>query len=152
MSSNNFRPTTPLIAADTIIELVDENNEIGIVLIERKNPPYGWAIPGGFVDVGETIEQAAVREAKEEVCLDVKLCCLLGLYSDPSRDDRGHTATAIYIATANGLPQAADDAKNVAVFPLDQFPAKLAFDHTQVLQDYLNYKNTGKVKALYLVN
>ncbi len=148
MSSENFRPTTPLIAADAIIELLDENNQPGIVLIERKNPPYGWAIPGGFVDVGETIEQAAVREAKEEVCLDVSLVCLLGLYSDPARDNRGHTATAIYIATATGIPQAADDAKKVAVFSLDNLPAKLAFDHAQVLQDYISYKKTAKVKAI----
>lgn len=148
MSSENYRPVTPLIAADVIIELVDKNSETGIVLIERKNPPYGWAIPGGFVDVGETIEQAAVREAKEEVCLDVTLVCLLGLYSDPARDNRGHTATAIYVATAAGIPEAADDAKNVAVFSLDVLPEVLAFDHAKVLQDYLNYKKTGKVKDI----
>lgn len=145
---NNFRPTTPLIAADAIIELLDENNQIGIVLIERKNPPYGWAIPGGFVDVGETIEQAAIRESKEEVCLDVELICLLGLYSDPARDERGHTATAVYVAKASGAPQAADDAKNVAVFNINALPTNLAFDHDKVLQDYLHYKNTGTVKSL----
>ena len=148
MTKNNFRPTTPLIAADAIIEIVDADNKLGIVLIERKNPPYGWAIPGGFVDVGETIEQAAIREAKEEVCLDVNLTCLLGLYSDPKRDNRGHTATAVYVATATGTPQAADDAKNVAVFQLNSLPNELAFDHAIVLQDYLNYKNTGTVKSL----
>lgn len=149
MTENNFRPITPLLAADAIIELVDENNQPGIVLIERKNPPYGWAIPGGFVDVGETLEHAAVREAKEEVCLDVTLTCLLGLYSDPARDARGHTATAVYVATATGVPQAADDAKNVQVFNLDDLPVNLAFDHNEVLQDYLRYKNTGAVKSLY---
>lgn len=149
MTENNVRPTTPLLAADAIIEMVDENNRSGIVLIERKNPPYGWAIPGGFVDVGETIEHAAIREAKEEVCLDVTLTCLLGLYSDPARDKRGHTATAIYIATASGVPQAADDAKNVKVFSLDALPENLAFDHDEVLQDYLRYKNSGAVKSLY---
>lgn len=149
MTENNFRPTTPLLAADAIIEIVDENNGLGIVLIERKNPPYGWAIPGGFVDVGETIEHAAIREAKEEVCLDVTLTCLLGLYSDPARDKRGHTATAIYVATACGIPQAADDAKNVNVFSLDALPENLAFDHDEVLQDYLRYKNSGAVKPLY---
>lgn len=145
---NNFRPITPLIAADAIIELLDENNQIGIVLIERKNPPYGWAIPGGFVDVGETIEQAAIRESKEEVCLDVELICLLGLYSDPARDERGHIATAVYVAKASGAPQAADDAKNVAVFNINTLPTNLAFDHDKVLQDYLHYKNTGTVKSL----
>ncbi len=147
MTKNNFRPVTPLLAADAIIELTDENNQTGIVLIERKNPPYGWAIPGGFVDVGETVEQAAIREAKEEVCLDVKLECLLGLYSDPMRDTRGHTATAIYIATAKGTPKAADDAKNVAVFNINALPTELAFDHAKVLQDYLRYKKSNKVKA-----
>lgn len=148
MSTENYRPVTPLIAADTIIELRDNGNQLGIVLIERMNPPYGWALPGGFVDVGETIEQAAIREAKEEVCLDVTLSCLLGLYSDPARDSRGHTATAIYVASASGAPQAADDAKNVAVFGLDDLPEVLAFDHAKVLQDYLRYKKTAQVKAI----
>ncbi len=85
------RPTTPLIAADTIMELHDRS-ENPIVLIERKNPPFGWAIPGGFVDIGETLEQAAIREAKEETRLDVTLTILLGIYSNPTRDPRGHTA------------------------------------------------------------
>lgn len=149
MTDNNFKPITPLLAADAIIELVNEDNQISIVLIERKNPPYGWAIPGGFVDVGETVEHAAIREAKEEVCLDVKLTCLLGVYSDPARDTRGHTVTAIYVATANGIPQAADDAKSVKIFNIDALPINLAFDHDAVLKDYLNYKNTGSVKSLY---
>lgn len=147
--TKNIRPTTPLLAADAIIELQDENNQTGIVLIERKNPPYGWAIPGGFVDVGETVEQAAIREAKEEVCLDVSLTCLLGVYSDPARDARGHTVTAIYIATATGIPQAADDAKNVKIFNIDALPTQLAFDHDDVLKDYLDYKKNGSVKSLY---
>ena len=147
-SKKNQRPVTPLLAADTIIEVESEEEQPGIVLIERKNPPYGWAIPGGFVDVGETVEQAAVREAKEEVCLDVKLECLLGLYSDPRRDPRGHTVTAVYIAHAKGKPQAADDARNVAVFNINTVPAELAFDHNKVLQDYWYYKKTGKVKSL----
>ena len=149
MPDNNFKPITPLLAADAIIELVNEDNQISIVLIERKNPPYGWAIPGGFVDVGETLEHAAIREAKEEVCLDVKLSCLLGVYSDPARDTRGHTATAIYVSTANGIPQAADDAKSVKIFNIDALPTNLVFDHDAVLKDYLNYKNTGSVKLLY---
>ena len=149
MTANNFKPITPLLAADAIIELVNEDNQIGIVLIERKNPPYGWAIPGGFVDVGETIEHAAIREAKEEVCLDIKLTCLLGVYSDPARDARGHTVTAIYVATAIGIPEAADDAKSVQIFNIDALPTNLAFDHDTVLKDYLNYKNTGSVKSLY---
>jgi len=143
----NFRPTTPLLAADAIIELTDKPGR-PIVLIERKNPPYGWAIPGGFVDVGERLEVAAIREAKEEVCLDVTLKALLGLYSDPKRDDRGHTVTAVYIAEATGEPRAADDAKNLDIFDLDNLPEQLAFDHAQVLEDYRLFRETGQVTAL----
>ena len=97
------KPITPLLAADAIIELADYPGR-PIVLIERLNPPFGWAIPGGFVDVGETLEQAAVREAKEETGLEVKLKTLLGIYSNPQRDPRGHTVTAVYIAEADGTP------------------------------------------------
>ena len=143
----NFRPTTPLLAADAIIELTDKPGR-PIVLIERKNPPYGWAIPGGFVDVGERLEVAAIREAKEEVCLDVTLKALLGLYSNPKRDDRGHTVTAVYIAEATGEPRAADDAKNLDIFDLDNLPEQLAFDHAQVLEDYRLFRETGQVTAL----
>jgi len=141
------RPVTPLLAADAIIELTDQPGR-PIVLIERANPPYGWAIPGGFVDVGETLEHAAIREAKEEVCLDVTLKALLGVYSDPARDNRGHTVTAIYVAEATGTPKAADDAKNLAVFMLDQLPAPLAFDHAEVLEDYRHFRENGAVTPL----
>lgn len=144
---SNYRPTTPLLAADAIIELKDKPNR-PIVLIERKNPPYGWAIPGGFVDVGERLEVAAIREAKEEVCLDVELKALLGMYSDPKRDDRGHTVTAVYVAEASGDPQAADDAKNLQIFNIDDLPAKLAFDHAQVLEDYRKFREKGEVTTL----
>lgn len=143
----NYRPETPLIAADTIIELVDQPNR-PIVLIERKNPPFGWAIPGGFVDVGERLETAAIREAKEEVCLEVTLKALLGMYSDPKRDDRGHTVTAVYVAEAKGMPQAADDAKNLAIFEMDKIPEQLAFDHAQVLEDYRKFRESGQVTEL----
>lgn len=143
----NYRPTTPLLAADAIIELADKPNR-PIVLIERKNPPYGWAIPGGFMDVGERLEDAAIREMKEEVCLDVTLKALLGMYSDPKRDDRGHTVTAVYVAEATGEPQAADDAKNLQIFDIDDLPTELAFDHAQVLEDYRVFRKTGKVTAL----
>ena len=145
----NYRPVTPLIAADAIIELTDKPNR-PIVLIERKNPPYGWAIPGGFMDVGERLETAAIREAKEEVCLDVNLKALLGMYSDPKRDDRGHTVTAVYVAEATGEPQAADDAKNLKLFTLDNLPDELAFDHAQVLDDYRKFRETGQVTALQI--
>ena len=144
----NYRPVTPLLAADAIIELTDKPN-CPIVLIERKNPPYGWAIPGGFMDVGERLEGAAIREMKEEVCLDVTLKALLGMYSDPKRDDRGHTVTAVYVAEATGEPQAADDAKNLHIFDIDELPTELAFDHAQVLEDYRVFRKTGKVTKLH---
>lgn len=129
------RPVTPLLAADIIIELVDQP-ERPIVLIKRKNPPYGWAIPGGFVDVGETVEHAACREMKEEVGLDVSITGLLGVYSRPDRDPRGHTVTVIYTGEASGRPVAADDAADVGTFYRDTLPAPLAFDHDEVLADY----------------
>ncbi|NOQ13630.1 MAG: NUDIX domain-containing protein [Methyloprofundus sp.] len=141
------KPITPLLAADAIIELTDLPGR-PIVLIERANPPFGWAIPGGFVDVGEIIEQAAVREAREEVSLEVQLIALLGIYSDPARDTRGHTVTAVYITEAAGSPIAADDAKNCQVFNIDELPEPLAFDHAQVLNDYIKFRQTGQVTAL----
>ena len=141
------KPVTPLLAADAVIELTDAPGR-PIVLIERANPPFGWAIPGGFVDVGEIVEAAAVREAKEEVSLDISLIALLGIYSDPSRDNRGHTVTAVYVAEASGMPKAADDAKNCRCFNLDALPEPLAFDHAQVLADYKKYRETGRVALL----
>lgn len=141
------RPVTPQIAADAIIELTDRPGS-PIVLIKRKNPPYGWAIPGGFVDVGESVERAAIREAKEETGLDVSLLCLLGCYSDPERDSRGHTASLIYIAQATGEPVAADDAAEVAVFNPENIDIELAFDHAQIIQDYLYYRIHGKAPPL----
>jgi 8-oxo-dGTP diphosphatase len=142
------KPITPLLAADAIIELTDFPGR-PIVLIERANPPYGWAIPGGFVDVGEIVEQAAIREAQEEVGLSVRLIALLGIYSDPVRDSRGHTVTAVYVAEAPGMPVAADDAKNCRLFSLDELPEPLVFDHAQVLADYRKYRETGQVALLH---
>lgn len=143
------RPNTPALAADIIIELADKPGR-PIVLIERKYAPHGWAIPGGFVDVGERLERAAVREAKEETHLDVRLTALLGCYSDPARDPRGHTVTAVYVAEARGEPEARDDAKHLGVFPLDALPAPLAFDHAQVLDDYRRFRTSGAVAPLRL--
>jgi len=140
-------PITPNLAADTIIELIDEP-DTPIVLIQRKNPPEGWAIPGGFVDVGERLEQAAIREAREETSLDVRLKVLLGVYSDPKRDPRGHTITAVYIAQATGKPTAQDDALKVDIFAFDRLPKPLAFDHSQVLADYWRYRKAGLVAPI----
>jgi 8-oxo-dGTP diphosphatase len=141
------RPVTPQIAADVIVELIDRPGR-PIILIERLYPPHGWAIPGGFVDIGETVEHAARREALEEIGLEVRLEALLGIYSDPSRDNRGHTVTAVYVATASGQPVAADDAKTVKIADIDDLPAPLVFDHAQVLTDYLRYRDTGQVTPL----
>lgn len=136
-------PMTPPIAADTIIELIDRPGR-PIVLIERKNPPPGWAIPGGFVDVGESVEQAARREAQEETALDVTLVALLGVYSDPRRDPRGQTVSVVYRCEARGTPRAQDDAAAVGIFSPDRLPANLAFDHDRILADYLTFRQTGK--------
>ncbi len=139
-------PVTPALTTDIIIELVDRSGH-PIVLIERRFPPLGWALPGGFVDVGETVERAAVREALEETALAVTLKVLLGVYSNPARDPRRHTASAVYVAHARGEPRAQDDAKNVGVFTLDRLPETLCFDHTRILADYQVYQETGRLPA-----
>lgn len=135
-------PRTPALAADIVIELVDRPDR-PIVLIERLNPPYGWALPGGFVDVGEPVPAAAVREAAEETGLQVTLVQLLGCYSDPNRDPRGHTASVVYVGQAEGTPLAADDAREVRVFAIAEFPNPLAFDHAAILRDYLRWRERG---------
>lgn len=136
------RPVTPQLTADVIIEmpLLDDKP---IILIERKYEPFGWAIPGGFVEVGETIAAAARREALEETTLDVELDVLLGIYSNPKRDFRGHTACAVFIGNASGRPEAADDAKDIALFDPFNVDVDLVFDHRQILEDYCKYRRDG---------
>jgi 8-oxo-dGTP diphosphatase len=133
-----FTPRTPYLTVDGIIELYEGERFRGIVLIERKNPPLGLALPGGFVDVGESVETALVREMKEETTLDVKIVRLLGVYSDPARDPRFHTASVVFVARAQGEPRGEDDAKEAKVYALDAIPFDaLVFDHAQILRDYL---------------
>lgn len=122
----------PIPTVDIIIEIESK----GIVLIKRKNPPYGWAIPGGFVDYGESLEEAAFREAKEETNLDVELARQFHTYSDPKRDPRHHTISTIYIAKGKGIPKAQDDAAEIGIFTESNLPADIAFDHRSILREY----------------
>lgn len=119
------------------------HHENRIILIHRKHPPHGWALPGGFVDEGEKVEHAAIREAKEETGLDVTLQDLLYVYSDPKRDTRQHTMSVVFTATAEGEAAAADDADDLAYFDLDNLP-KLVFDHAQIISDFILFRDTGK--------
>lgn len=130
---------TPYAATDGIIRLFDKEGIFkGIVLIERKNPPYGLALPGGFVDIGESCEEALVREMKEETTLDVTIESLLGVYSDPKRDPRFHTLSCTYVCRATGTPVGADDARKAFVYRLDEIPMeKLCFDHARIIGDFL---------------
>ena len=124
----------PIPTVDVIIEIGSK----GVVLIKRKNPPYGWAIPGGFVDYGESLEQAAVREAKEETSLNVKLVRQFHTYSDPKRDPRHHSISTVYIAKAKGIPKAKDDALEIGIFDQTNLPDEIAFDHRLILKEYFN--------------
>jgi 8-oxo-dGTP diphosphatase len=139
------RPICPPIAADVIVEI---NRRI--VFIQRKNFPTGWAFPGGFVDFGETVEAAAIREMREEISLDVRLHTLLGVYSRPDRDPRGQTVTVVYVGTAIGEPHGADDAREARLFAPEAAPAPLAFDHAEILADYLRFRQSGKFPAPWL--
>ena len=135
-----YRNPTPTV--DLIIELVDQPNR-PIVLIQRLNPPVGWALPGGFIDYGESAETAAVREAAEETNLTVELIEQFQVYSDPERDRRQHTLSIVYIALAKGKPQAGDDAQMTGVFDVWELPQNLCFDHDRILQDYCRYRHYG---------
>jgi len=131
----------PLPTVDLIIEIRLPDSRVGLVLIERKNPPLGWALPGGFVEYGETLEEAAVREAKEETSLEVRLVQQFHTYSDPSRDPRFHTISTVFIATAVGLPQGGDDASKARVFSREEITFPLAFDHSRILKDYFSWRD-----------
>ena len=124
----------PFPTVDIIIETGKQKG--GIVLIKRKNPPFGWALPGGFVDYGESLESAAKREAEEETSLKVELLYQLGAYSDPSRDPRHHTISVVFVGRATGMPKAADDAIDVGIFDRHSLPNPMAFDHKEILRDY----------------
>ena len=136
-----LRPETPLLTVDVIIQMNDHPGRI--VLIERRHEPLGWALPGGFVDVGETIEQAAVREAFEETGLAVTLTALLGVYSDPARDPRGHTCSVVFLGEAWGQASAGDDAANAGIFDPAE-PPPLAFDHQRIIEDFLRFRDHGE--------
>jgi 8-oxo-dGTP diphosphatase len=134
------RPQTPLLAVDVIVEM---GTPARVVLVRRRHPPPGWAIPGGFVDVGETLAQAARRELREETALQVELTELLGCYSDPARDPRGHTVTVVFLGRARGEPRAGDDAGEVSLFDPAALP-DMAFDHAQIIADYRELRRSGR--------
>ncbi len=136
----DYRNPAPTV--DIIITLTDKPQQ-PIVLVERRFAPLGWAIPGGFVDYGESLETAAKREAMEETGLDVQLMDLLYVYSDPSRDARQHTISAVFLAEATGMPHADDDAKAVGLFYEWSLPEIICFDHRQILQDFWHLRRYG---------
>ena len=138
MTFKNLFPTV-----DIIIE-----NMAGIVLIERANPPFGWAIPGGFVDYGESLEDAARREALEETGLSIELLCQFHTYSDPSRDTRQHNISTVFIAKADGIPKAGSDAKQAQVFIAP--PQPMVFDHAKILEDYFQWLKNGRSERIQI--
>jgi ADP-ribose pyrophosphatase YjhB (NUDIX family) len=139
-----MKPRNPLLTVDIIIEC-----QGGIVMIERKNPPHGWALPGGFVDYGESIESAAIREAKEETGLAVQLLEQMHTYSDPLRDPRHHTVSTVFIAKAHGQPIGMDDACNASIFLQTNLPSPIVFDHSAILADYFRYKKSGCAREIF---
>lgn len=136
-----FEPKTPYLAVDGIINLQDrKGNWLGVVLIERKYPPVGLALPGGFVEVGESVEEAIIREMKEETGLDVIVLRQFRVYSEPDRDPRFHTVSVTFECVARGEPVGKDDARVARVFGYDEIPFdRLVFDHGEILGDYLKY-------------
>ena len=125
------RAKSPLLTVDALLE-----REGKVLLIRRKNPPPGWALPGGFVDRGETVGEAVARETTEETGLEVTSQRLLGVYSDPARDPRGPTLGVVFVVETRGEAKAADDAAELAFFPWDALPEEIAFDHRKILEDY----------------
>lgn len=142
MAEKQYKNPTPTV--DCIIELPGDR----LVLIRRNNPPIGWALPGGFVDEGEPLHAAAVREAREETGLTVELIEQFFTYSDPKRDPRKHTVSTVYIGRAKGEPKGADDAAEARAFALNTLPQDLCFDHGTIVADYLAYKRTGQRRKI----
>jgi 8-oxo-dGTP diphosphatase len=139
------RPETPKLTVDLVLRIHAATDSV--VLIERRNPPHGWALPGGFVDLGETVADAARREGREEIGLRVTLVALLGVYSAPGRDPRGHTVSAVFVADAVGQPVAGDDAAAVRIHGLAELPP-LVFDHGLILEDYRRWLVGGSVAPM----
>ncbi len=139
-----FKPQTPFLAVDGMINVQDKNGKLlGIVLIERKYAPIGLALPGGFVEVGETVERAVVREMKEETGLDVGIIRQFKVYSNPRRDPRMHTVSVVFECIGMGEPKGSDDAKLARIYPYDEIPFEmLVFDHAEIIRDYLDDPNT----------
>jgi 8-oxo-dGTP diphosphatase len=135
------RPAGPAATVDVLIEL--DGRPGALVFVERGHEPLGWALPGGFVDAGELLADAAVREAREETGLEVELVELFHCYSDPARDPRRHTASTVFIGRAAGEPVGGDDAARAVVAPADAPPGRLVFDHATIVADYLAYRRTG---------
>jgi len=144
MRANRAKHKNPLPTVDIIIEMKRSDGKQGIVLIKRKNPPYGWALPGGFVDYGESLEKAAVRESKEETSLDIKLIKQMHTYSEPTRDPRFHTISTVFIARAIGQPKAQDDASEIGIFIEEEINFPLAFDHRDIIKDYFEQKRKSQ--------
>lgn len=139
-----MRPVTPLLTVDSIIELPDER----IVLIKRKYSPRGWALPGGFVDPGETLIEAVRRESFEETSLNIEAVRLFHIYSRPWRDPRGDTVSVVYCCRADGIPSGGDDASDAVPFSPESFPPDIAFDHRKILNQFLEWKRTGRLPSV----
>ncbi|MCP3924092.1 MAG: NUDIX hydrolase [Desulfobacterales bacterium] len=140
----NSKYQNPKLTVDIIIETGS-----GIVLIERKNEPFGWALPGGFVDLGESLETAAKREAKEETSMEVELLRQFHTYSNPERDKRFHTVSTVFIGKGSGNLIPRDDAKDAKIFEIDKLPKELAFDHNEILSDYKRYINHESMETIF---